>query len=169
METKNLIIALGVVIIIGAGVFYAGHLRGGQTAVVVNAPSIVKTENMPATNAPVAAPAPAAASPLVSTSSNAVKEFTMTSYFEMTNGKPSTHFSLKDISVNKGDKVRIKVTNTKGNHDFTVDEYKIHEITPLNQEVTIEFTADKAGDFVYYCSMPNHRAMGQWGTLHVAK
>ncbi len=96
-----------------------------------------------------------------------VREFTMTSFFEMVDGKPAPQFSLKEIVVNKGDRVSIKVTNTKGTHDFTLDEYSIFEETPLDQEVVIEFTADKAGEFVYYCSKPNHRALGQWGTLRV--
>lgn len=97
----------------------------------------------------------------------AVKEFTMTSFYEVVDGQPKPQFSMKEITVKKGDKVRIKVTNTKGNHDFNIDEYNIRQATPLDQEVTIEFTADQAGEFVYYCSTPNHRALGQWGTLKV--
>lgn len=96
-----------------------------------------------------------------------IKEFTMTSFYEMKDGKPAPQFSLKEIMVKKGDRVRIKVTNTKGVHDFTLNEYNIFKETPLNQEVMIEFTADKAGEFVYYCSKPTHRALGQWGTLRV--
>ena len=99
----------------------------------------------------------------------AVKEFTMTSFFEMKDGQPSAQFSLKEINVKKGDRIRIKVTNTRGTHDFTLDEYNIKKETPLNEEVIVEFTADKTGEFVYYCSMPNHRAMGQWGTLRVTE
>lgn len=92
-----------------------------------------------------------------------VKEFSMTSYYDET-GK---WFSLKEISVNKGDRVRIKVTNTKGTHDFTLDEYGIKEMTPLDKETVIEFTADKVGEFEYYCSMPGHRQAGQFGKLIV--
>ncbi|MDP3956875.1 MAG: cupredoxin domain-containing protein [bacterium] len=92
-----------------------------------------------------------------------VKEFSMTSYYD----EKGKWFSLKEISVKKGDRVRIKVTNTKGTHDFNIDEYKIKEATPLNKEVVIEFTADKAGEFEYYCSMPGHRQAGQFGKLIV--
>ena len=95
------------------------------------------------------------------------KEFSMTSWYEMKDGKSSTNFSLKEIKVKKGDTVRIKVTNTKGNHDFSLDEYSIKKLTPLDQEVTIEFKADKVGSFKYYCSMAGHRMMGQEGTLIV--
>ena len=31
----------------------------------------------------------------------------------------------------------------------------------------IEFTADKAGEFTYYCSVQGHKQKGQWGTLKV--
>ncbi|MBI5732523.1 dienelactone hydrolase family protein [Candidatus Jorgensenbacteria bacterium] len=96
-----------------------------------------------------------------------IKEFTMTSFFEMKDNKPAPQFSIKEISVNKGNRVRINVTNTKGMHDFAIDEYGIKKETPLNEEVTIEFTADKAGEFIYYCSKPGHRQNGQWGTLKV--
>ena len=92
-----------------------------------------------------------------------VKEFVMTSFYDNT----GIWFSLKEISVNKGDIVRIKVTNIKGTHDFTLDEYGIKKMTPLNEEVVIEFTADKAGEFIYYCSVLGHRQKGQWGTLKV--
>ena len=91
----------------------------------------------------------------------------MTSFYEIVDGKPKPQFSLSEIIVNKGDTVRIKITNTKGTHDFTIDEYKVYAETPLNEEVVVEFTADKAGEFVYYCAKPGHRAGGQWGTLKV--
>lgn len=92
-----------------------------------------------------------------------VKEFSMTSYYD----DAGKWFSLKEITVNKGDNVRIKVTNTKGSHDFTLDEYGIKKMTPLNEEVVIEFTTDKVGEFTYYCSMPGHRQAGQFGKLTV--
>jgi nitrite reductase (NO-forming) len=93
----------------------------------------------------------------------AVKEFSMTSYYD----EEGKWFSLKEISVKQGDKVRIKVTNTKGTHDFAIDAYDIKQMTPNSKETVIEFTADKAGEFEYYCSMPGHRQGGQFGTLKV--
>lgn len=96
-----------------------------------------------------------------------VKEFTMTSFYEIVDGQPQPQFSMKEITVTKGDKVRIKVTNIRGIHDFSLDEFNISEDTPLDQEVVIEFTADQAGTFEYYCNQPGHRALGHWGTLTV--
>ncbi|MEK7139606.1 MAG: hypothetical protein AAB817_02805 [Patescibacteria group bacterium] len=98
-----------------------------------------------------------------------VKSFTMTSFYELVDGQPKPQFSVREIAVKKGDKVRIVVTNTKGGHDFNLDEFNVHVVTPLNQEVVVEFTADQVGDFVYYCNTPGHRALGHWGTLKVTE
>src|SRR3989344_1087240 len=105
----------------------------------------------------------------VVTEESITKEFSMNSFVVMEDGKPKPQFSVKNIEVKKGDKVKIKVTVTAGNHDFNIDEYEVHEKTPLNEEVVIEFTADKTGEFVYYCNMPGHRANGHWGTLTVVE
>lgn len=99
--------------------------------------------------------------------SRPVKEFSMTSFTEIIDGQYFPQFSTKKLEVNKGDLVRIKVTVTSGTHDFKIDEFDVYSETPLNEEVTIEFVADKAGEFVYYCTKPNHRANGHWGTLTV--
>ena len=91
------------------------------------------------------------------------KEFAMDSYYD----EKGVWFSVKEIRVKKGDSVRIVVTNTKGMHDFVIDEFGVKQETPLNEKTVIEFVADKAGTFEYYCSMPGHRAKGQWGKLIV--
>lgn len=92
-----------------------------------------------------------------------VKEFSTTAYYDET----GVWFSLKEIRVKKGDLVRIHATNTKGMHDFAIDEFGIKKELLLNEEVTFEFTADKAGEFVFYCSKPGHKTKGQWGTIIV--
>ena len=98
-----------------------------------------------------------------------VKEFTMTSFVEFADGKPKPQFSLKEITVKKGDLVRLKITVTKGMHDFKIDEYGVYADTQIDQEKVVEFLADKAGEFVYYCTKPGHRANGHWGTLKVVE
>lgn len=72
------------------------------------------------------------------------------------------------ITAKKGDRVRITFKNVQGFHDFKVDEFGA--ITPKiqeNQDAVVEFTADKAGTFEYYCSVGKHREMGMRGTLVV--
>lgn len=54
-------------------------------------------------------------------------------------------------------------------HNFNIDEFNIHSETPTNKETTVEFTADKVGKFIYYCSKPGHRANGHRGTLIVTE
>ncbi len=98
-----------------------------------------------------------------------VKEFSINSYTEIIDGKYYPKFSPNNLEVNKGDMVRIKITNTKGTHDFKIDEFNVYTETPLNEEVIIEFIADKAGSFEYYCSKTGHRQAGHWGTLNVLK
>lgn len=94
-------------------------------------------------------------------------EFVIESFASSENGQFLPQFSVKEMTVRKGDKVKLKVTVTSGTHDFNIDEFNIHEATSLNKEKVIEFIADQAGEFVYYCNMPGHRAAGQWGTLKV--
>lgn len=96
-----------------------------------------------------------------------VKEFSMTSFVEMVDGKPKPQYSLKEITVNKGDTVRIKITVTSGMHDFKIDEYGVYSDTQLDKESVVEFVADQAGDFVYYCTKPGHRENGHFGILKV--
>ena len=104
-------------------------------------------------------PTPATAGP--------IKEFLMDSFVTFADGKPHPQFSLKDITVNKGDTVRLMVNTKSGTHNINIDELNVHDETPTGKVTTAEFVADKAGDFVYYCSMPGHRQNGHWGTLHV--
>ena len=77
-------------------------------------------------------------------------------------------FSPGTITVNKGDKVRIILNNTEGNHDFVIDEFNARTkvIRGAGQDI-IEFTADKIGTFEYYCSVGSHREMGMKGSLIV--
>ena len=92
-----------------------------------------------------------------------IQEFTTTAYYDET----GVWYSLKEMRVKKGDTVRITATNTKGMHDFTLDEFGIKKELTLNEAVTIEFIADKTGEFIYYCSKTGHRAKGQFGKLIV--
>ena len=85
----------------------------------------------------------------------------------MVNGDNFT-FSPSSMIVKKGDTVQITFTNTEGFHDLKIDEYDV-ATAKLNAggTETIEFVADKAGTFEYYCSVGSHRAMGMKGTLTV--
>ena len=77
-------------------------------------------------------------------------------------------FTPASMEVNVGDRVKITFTNQGGNHDLVVDGYNIRtKVLGASQSETIEFVADKAGNFEYYCSVGTHRQMGMKGTLVV--
>ena len=90
----------------------------------------------------------------------AVREFTVTGRaFSFT---PST------MTVNKGERVRITFNNAAGTHDLVVDGYNVRtKILQGGESETIEFVADEAGTFEYYCSVGTHRQQGMKGTLTV--
>jgi plastocyanin len=72
------------------------------------------------------------------------------------------------LRVKSGDRVRVELTVTAGFHDFKIDEFNA-ATKRLNagQTDTVEFTANQTGEFEYYCSVMNHRAMGMVGKLIV--
>lgn len=147
MNSKKLLIALLIVIGIGAVVLLTSK-----------APDATAPENTDSTNQGNQQQTPATPE---------VKEFSMTAYYDPALKKPV--FSLPEMNVKKGEKVRVKITNTLGVHDYVIDEFAVAKELPLNEEVVVEFTADKAGEFTYYCSKPGHRAAGQFGTLKVTE
>ena len=94
------------------------------------------------------------------TEENQIKEFTVTG--------TNYQFSLNEIRVNQGDTVRITFVNGGGLHDWKIDQFNAatSRLQEGRQE-TIEFVADQVGQFEYYCSVGNHRALGMKGTLIV--
>lgn len=77
-------------------------------------------------------------------------------------------FSETALTVAPGD--TIEMTNTGVlQHDFTVDELGIHEVTPgTGDTVTITIPEDaEAGEYEFYCSVPGHRELGMVGTLTI--
>jgi len=80
------------------------------------------------------------------------------------------YFKPSEIKVKKGEKVRIVLKNVEGMHDFVIDELKVNSgIIQSGQTTEFEFVAEKTGEFEYYCSVSNHRAMGMKGTLVVGE
>ena len=79
-------------------------------------------------------------------------------------------FTPNEIHVNLGDTVRITYRNGGGRHDWVIDEFDA--ATPViaaGQSSTVEFVADQAGTFEFYCSIPGHRASGMVGNLVVVE
>jgi len=77
-------------------------------------------------------------------------------------------FSEKEMRVKKGDKVRIELDGAQGFHDWMVDEFNARTTrVSAGQSAAVEFVADKAGTFEYYCGVGNHRQLGMVGSLIV--
>ena len=77
-------------------------------------------------------------------------------------------FSLSEMKVKKGETVRVVFKNVEGMHDWVVNEFDAKtSVINGGEEETIEFVADKAGTYEYYCSVGQHRKMGMVGKLIV--
>ncbi len=82
-------------------------------------------------------------------------------------------YSPAAITVSQGDEVKITFKNVgEVIHDFVIDEFGV--ATPVlepGETATLEFTADKAGTFFFYCSVETptgtHRAAGMEGEITV--
>ena len=136
-------IAIAIIIIVVGIVYFS---RGGNRSA---SPAVKPSSS--STNS--------AADPL-ETNDASVKKFDIS-------GKPF-EFSVKEIRVKKGDKVRINFTSTAGMHNWAVDEFNIKtKVVQAGQSDSVEFTADKTGTFEYYCSVPTHRQQGMVGKLIV--
>lgn len=79
-------------------------------------------------------------------------------------------FSTELIEVEAGQKIRIKLMVESGMHDFVIDELDVQSqtLTQGNEQVIeIDIPEDAEGDYEFYCSIENHRALGMEGVLRV--
>ncbi len=88
---------------------------------------------------------------------------------EITLDSTSFKYSQTEIKVKKGDTVKLSLNNVQGFHDWVLDGYENVKTKQMKtgESETIEFIADKAGTFEYYCSVGDHRAKGMVGNLIV--
>lgn len=159
---KNTLIVVIILVLLGGGYWWytqQNTQEGAMTDDVAGGTQLTSDE----TGMPVL-PEDAAGNPVdeMEVMDGEVRVFTVS-------GKPFS-FSPATMSVKKGDTVRIVFKNTEGTHDWVVDEFNARtKILKAGEEETIEFVADKAGSFEYYCSVGQHRAMGMKGTLTVTE
>jgi nitrite reductase (NO-forming) len=75
------------------------------------------------------------------------------------------------LMVHEAETVQINLINGEGaEHDIVVDQYaaRSDRILGPGASSTLAFTADKAGEFVYFCSVPGHREAGMEGRIQVS-
>ena len=78
----------------------------------------------------------------------------------------SFYYNPKEIRVKQGDTVIIKLTAKDLQHDLNIDALGVDgDIVKAGETTVIEFEASDIGTFEYYCSVGNHRSMGQVGKL----
>src|SRR3989338_4430038 len=74
----------------------------------------------------------------------------------------------KEIRVKKGDRVKIIYYSDDIGHDLVIDEYMVRtDVLTKGGVDIIEFTADKEGTFIMYCSVGSHKSLGMEGKLIV--
>jgi nitrite reductase (NO-forming) len=74
------------------------------------------------------------------------------------------------LMVHEGETVQINLINGEGaEHDIVVEQYAVRSDRVLGRGAssTVSFTADKPGEFVYFCSIPGHRQAGMEGRIRV--
>ena len=78
-------------------------------------------------------------------------------------------FTPNTMSVSRGDTVTVVFTNAgKFPHNFVITELNVRSKTVSPGESdTVTFTADTAGTFTYFCSVPTHKDKGMAGILTV--
>jgi cytochrome c oxidase subunit 2 len=62
-------------------------------------------------------------------------------------------FDPNTVRVKKGDRVKLVVTATDRDHGFKLEAFHIEQKLPRGEAVTVEFTADQAGTFLFQCSV----------------
>ncbi len=67
-----------------------------------------------------------------------------------------SHINPEHITVNKGDKVTLYLTNLERaqdeTHGFTIDQHGMHTSVEPGETTQLDFTADLEGVFPYYCT-----------------
>jgi len=82
----------------------------------------------------------------------------------------SFYYKPNMIRIKKGEKVKLTLDSVSMMHDFVVDELGIKvPVTKSGESITVEITANKVGEFEYYCSVGQHRQNGQVGKLIVVE
>ena len=76
-------------------------------------------------------------------------------------------FTPSTIIVKKGDLVRLSIESIDVEHGFAIPEFGVSQSLSPDKTEIVEFTADKVGTFEYYCSVGQHRANGQVGSITV--
>jgi len=77
-------------------------------------------------------------------------------------------FEPSVVTVKKGDTVKLSVESVDVNHGLAIPDFGVSLRFGAGETVSTEFTADKKGDYSFFCNVPCGRDHGQMrGTLVV--
>lgn len=83
-------------------------------------------------------------------------------------GSDDFKFDPQEITVNKGDTVKLVLENTGATvHDLEIKNFKVHIIAEPGKSAEAQFTASQAGTFDIVCIQPGHKEAGMTGKLIV--
>ena len=69
-------------------------------------------------------------------------------------------FNPKLVELRSGDSVSIRLRTEDVEHCFAVDAFRIEKRVVPGRTTTAEFTADRAGEFAFYCCLePDNAAL----------
>lgn len=74
------------------------------------------------------------------------------------------------LMVHVGETVQITLINGEGaEHDIVLDDFaaRSNRVVARGASSTLSFSADKVGEFIYFCSVAGHRAAGMEGRIQV--
>ena len=144
---KNVAIVLAVVAILGGAVYFTQNKSSEK------APAVIQTDNTTSQTG---------------TQKETAEEVSDVTVIEMEAG--SFYYKPNVITAKKGERIRVVMKSVSMMHDFVIDELNVKSpIVKDGDTATIEFVADKTGSFEYYCSVGQHRARGQVGTITITE
>lgn len=74
------------------------------------------------------------------------------------------------LTLHEGELVQINLINGEGaEHDMVIDQFaaRSERVLAKGASSTFSFTADRVGEFIYYCSIAGHREAGMEGRIQV--
>ena len=72
-------------------------------------------------------------------------------------------YDPSEIRVKEGQQLLLRIKSTDVPHGFVIEEYRINAFLTPGETVEVKFTANKAGEYIYFCNLfcgtghPNHK------------
>lgn len=152
MQNKLLLLGLGILVTVAAAGFLLtrGQLSGPRSSPQRQNPSVVT---------------PAAPSP------TGQEQTVLAKLPEIIVSGDEYKFSPSSITLAAGEKTKITFKNVgSAPHDFTITELGVKTaVISAGEEISVEVTAPRSGEYTFFCSVGNHRQLGMEGRVAVTQ